>query len=535
VRKVSYKNTSESLSIDFSLIDIKADSGKNQVVSVKESVVLDANNSVDENGLDLTYTWSILALPNESNVVLSNLNSVNPSFVPDKLGKYQFSVSASNGYMQSSSDVNISLVLPSANAGEDQTLIKLQEVQLDGGKSSDASRSDLSYAWSFNSKPTGSQATLKDDSVVDPKFTPDIVGLYTLELSVDNGYFTSVSDTVDINYGIVSPIAVGGSDQSISVPKLIQLDGSSSVDPAGFDLSYSWTFKSIPSGSSVVLSDSKIVNPTFTPDLEGDYVLNLAIDNGRISSSSEVTISLVKPLANAGNDQEIAKIELVQLDGNLSSDTSEQTLTYTWNFISIPKDSRVVLSDTSVVNPTFIPDLDGQYVVGLEVNNGTFVSVIDSVVIDVNFLLAVLQTGQIESFVAYDDGYLQEGIQRVYSRSNNSVVDTISTLQWQDDIEANSIQKNWSEAVAYCEALDLDGYTNWRMPSKKELQSLVDYSKDSPSINSNFLNTASQRYWSSVSSVENSSNAWYVHFIDGYSNHLSKTNSYYVRCVRAAL
>ena len=52
----------------------------------------------------------------------------------------------------------------------------------------------LTYSWSISSKPAGSSATLSDASAVDPSFTPDETGDYTIELVVNDGSDDSVPD-----------------------------------------------------------------------------------------------------------------------------------------------------------------------------------------------------------------------------------------------------------------------------------------------------------------------------------------------------
>jgi len=36
---------------------------------------------------------------------------------------------------------------------------------------------------------------------------------------------------------------------------------------------------------------------------------------------------------------------------------------------------------------------------------------------------------------------------------------------------------NWQEALAYAEGLTLPSHNDWRLPSAKELQSIVDYTR----------------------------------------------------------
>ncbi len=123
-----------------------------------------------------------------------------------------------------------------------------------------------------------------------------------------------------------------------------------------------------------------------------------------------------------------------------------------------------------------------------------------------------------------------------FSRSAEGVVtDSQTNLQWQDDYGDNGgtiKTTTWQGAIDYCEALALDnGY--WRLPNKKELLSIVDYSAYNSSISSTFANTTSNRYWSSTSVTTNTSFAWSVYFSYGDTSNYYKTSTVYVRCVRA--
>jgi hypothetical protein len=113
---------------------------------------------------------------------------------------------------------------------------------------------------------------------------------------------------------------------------------------------------------------------------------------------------------------------------------------------------------------------------------------------------------------------------------DGTVTDTSTSLMWQQD---GSTSKSWSEALAYCEALNLGGYKDWRLPNEKELRSLVDYSRYSPAINTTYFpNTVSSSYWSSTTYAYTTSNAWGVYFLYGDDYYSYKSNSCYVRAVR---
>jgi len=116
----------------------------------------------------------------------------------------------------------------------------------------------------------------------------------------------------------------------------------------------------------------------------------------------------------------------------------------------------------------------------------------------------------------------------------NVVVDKKTGLMWQDNYEARSVIKIWSEAKQYCKNLTLDGYNDWFLPTYKELQTITDKSRYNPAIREEFKNTKlSSYYWSSSSYVPDSRGAWAVEFKYGSSNAAPKTLSYNVRCVRA--
>ena len=95
---------------------------------------------------------------------------------------------------------------------------------------------------------------------------------------------------------------------------------------------------------------------------------------------------------------------------------------------------------------------------------------------------------------------------------------TSSAQKWngtnptQTEIDAitNSIgYKNSVNTSALC------GYTDWRMPTKEELQGIL-ASSGIPKIDTTwFPNTRASFYWSSSPYVGNSSYAWYVYFGDG--------------------
>jgi len=75
----------------------------------------------------------------------------------------------------------------------------------------------------------------------------------------------------------------------------------------------------------------------------------------------------------------------------------------------------------------------------------------------------------------------------------------------------------------------------WRLPNIRELSSIVDRSRASPSIDpAAFPATPLAFFWSSSPYAGDSDYAWYVFFDDGYVNGYARGGNYAVRLVRAS-
>ena len=107
------------------------------------------------------------------------------------------------------------------------------------------------------------------------------------------------------------------------------------------------------------------------------------------------------------------------------------------------------------------------------------------------------------------------------------VTDTETGLVWQKTYVSG---KTWQEALPYCESLTYAGYSDWRLPNKNELASLVNYEKYNPA--SDFPDMPSNYFWSSSTYVNLTNRAWFVNFGSGGVFNYIKTNNSSVRCVR---
>jgi len=142
----------------------------------------------------------------------------------------------------------------------------------------------------------------------------------------------------------------------------------------------------------------------------------------------------------------------------------------------------------------------------------------------------------------YDAGYLRcvsgEKLKPSEFERDDSkeiVTDITTGLQWQDNMDAKTVELKWEEAIDYCENLTLGGFYDWRLPNIKELQSMVDYTR-SPALDTSVFQYYNIAYmWSSTTYVNNHQGAWILWPGSGqiYLDHNNKDYSENTfRCVR---
>ena len=226
---------------------------------------------------------------------------------------------------------------PVANAGNDQNTTTGTVVTLDGSTSSDVDGDTLSYAWSLTTLPSGSNAILTNPTNVSPTFTADVDGTYVVQLIVNDGTVDSAADTVSVIAATENsaPVANAGNDQNVTAGTTVFLDGSGSTDADGDGLFYSWDFVSKPTGSLSEFDDATTVNPSFTPDLDGSYVISLLVNDGIEDSDPDtLTVDAVQP-----------SVKLFRESGLINPVFNEVSLPYSSN-------STVSANVTGIPTPT---------------------------------------------------------------------------------------------------------------------------------------------------------------------------------------
>jgi hypothetical protein len=310
---------------------------------------------------------------------------------------------------------------PISNAGEDRTLFIGETITLDGSKSTDSDGTIDSYTWWESEKllDSGVSITLDDlavgihvitllvkddqgevaiDTVIITVKSKEVVvddeniiqdDNITLDneqtennvtdIIVDDNNTTDEGNTTDNNLTSEvnqAPIANAGEDQNVTEGDTVTFDGSKSTDSDGSIVAYEWKDDLTVIGTDASFESS---------DLEiGVHTITLTVtDDKGLKSSDEVVITVnkkiipnKKPIANAGDDQNVTEGDTITFDGSKSSDSDGSIVAYEWKDGStvIGSDASFESSDLSV----------GVHTIVLTVTDDKGLIASDEVVVTVN-------------------------------------------------------------------------------------------------------------------------------------------------------
>ena len=228
--------------------------------------------------------------------------------------------------------------------------------------------------------------------------------------------------------------------------------------------------------------------------------------------------------------------------------------TYTLNY-SISDTAGNESNTTKVIHVVLPVDTTPPTITLIDEHNITIINVINKAV--------VRKTGQTIEHSAFDDGYYQKGIDNNYTRDpiNETVTDHLAKLMWQDNSEVRrSVNKKpWitkahydskdynntsgDTAKGYCDNLIMGEYSDWRLPTPKEMSLLLDETVTNeeneykPTIHPIFENCIASSYWTDQH-VYKKKYAWWLNFDTRLVNKKSrldeaeKFDRLFIRCVR---
>lgn len=310
-----------------------------------------------------------------------------------------------------------------------------------------------------------------------------------------------------------APTAAAGADIAAALGDTVTLDGSgSSVCQLYVNegtAQYSWAFETVPAGSAIdvsALSDNNSPSasaPSFLPDVEGDYVLALTINDPAVESSPDLVVVSVQsgdlpPIANCGEDLTATAGDRVTLDGSDSSDPEGAELTWSWSISSAPSCSAIDSSD--IYNgtgpaPTVIPDCEGTFVVSLVVSDDNQWSEPDYCSIEVasDNQVPVADAGEPGDLSACADNPLQLNGYGSYDLDADTLTylwtvvsvpstSTVTDASFNDPTSA-APYITWDERGTYVFQLQVHDGTDWSAPDIVTLNIVEDGTNNSPVAN----------------------------------------------------
>lgn len=600
-----------------------ANAGQDRTLQGFSLVVLDGSSSADPENDVLSYSWQQTS---GTTVTINNPNLASANFdAPNVSDTLVFELTVNDAEFTSIADqVSITIeqvnTAPIANAGTDITIQGLSSVTLNGNTSSDPEGDSLSYQWQQTSGPS---ITLDDFSSSNPSFeAPNIDASISFSLVVNDGEFNSSPDNIVVNIQSVNtaPIADAGNNQSIQGLTEVFLDGTFSSDPENDQLNFTW---SQISGDSISLTNPNTSTPSFiAPNIADTLTFTLIVSDGNLNSiADQVSVSIEPintiPVAHAGVDRYVGSLSVVALNGSLSEDADNDSITYSWTQVSGPS---VSLSDATAVKPIFTADTDGQLIFSLTVNDGQNDSEPDTVRVIVGPIPATnikvngtgitwggsYPTGNNAGCIGQaidqqdcslgrelthnDDSDGRVGFSFTKFDSNGvevdasdsewqCVQDSVTGLMWEIKTGGNGVigdegindaddRFSWynSDPASngggdgfmdnqgeVCSDYDNEdpqthcntqafvnrmnknawcGFADWRLPTRKELLSIIDYGNSRPMIDSDYFPEVGQYVWTSTPLALGSTSAWGVNFDYGNSFSIDKRNARQVRLVR---
>jgi hypothetical protein len=177
-----------------------------------------------------------------------------------------------------------------------------------------------------------------------------------------------------------------------------------------------------------------------------------------------------------------------------------------------------------------------------------------------------LVTGDVTNLGSKSDGFLRTGVSRTFTDNGDGTITDLATgLMWEkkdnnDGIHDKDNTYTWSSGsgsldgtavTSFLASLNAGsgfaGHKDWRLPTRFELETLVDVGKSAPSTVPQFATacpttctvttcscTRSGSYWTSTNFVTDPVGAWAIRFDNGDTTAIDKTTALFVRAVRAA-
>ena len=341
-----------------------ADAGPDQSATLPIALLmtLDGTGSNDPDGSITGYQWTQISGPAVS--ILTGASTSKASVTGLSLaGDFVYKLTVTDNLGATDNDtmkITVNPLLggnnpPVANAGTNQTItLPTTTASLTGAGSTDADGTVTGYLWQQVSGPTTS-AFSSTTSATPTVSNLTTAGTYQFRLTVtdDDGATNTATVNVVVNAAAnVAPVANAGSNQTVTLPTTVTLNGGASTDADGVISSYLWQQLSGPNTST--LSSTTASSITVSGLVAGTYQYRLTVtDNGGATNSATVTITVnaptnQAPTARAGSNQTITlPTASANLSGTASTDPDGTITGWAWTQVSGPNTATWSANNTS--------------------------------------------------------------------------------------------------------------------------------------------------------------------------------------------
>ena len=451
---------------------------------------------------------------------------------------------------------------PTANAGNNAQVIEGQTVTLDGSNSSDPDTGDtLSYAWT-------PATNLDDASKAQPVFTAPAVSTntdqaFTLTVTDSGG----LTDTATVTLTILNLPAQPQNVQANAGDQQVTLSWDNVSDATGYDICMATETISDPANcaslqNGTILPDSTSPSQitTLTNDTLYYFVVIPKNSNGEGVVSAEVmatpTGAAIPTPTGKLNDTGITRCGDYAYDaaGQLTAGSTHSNREDCANTTDAEGDPIPAGQDGTSgrdVDPATNDDSDGHKGFSFTKLDANGVPLADQTATafscvkdNVTGLIWEVKTtsglhNANDRYTWYNTDTTSNGGATGFARQSDS------TLTSPNDNTCSGYDANnsttWCNTEAYVARVNaanngagLCGATDWRLPTREELRSIVNYDRTRPTIDTNYFpNTVSSSYWSSSPFATVSNVAWGVVFYYGFDSAGNKYYNGYVRLVRS--
>src|SRR5688572_5393760 len=359
-----------------------ASAGADQTATVGVQVTLSGSGSTDPDGDVLTFEWRTVASPGGAPVSLAGAATSQATFTPAATGEYEFELTVSDTEFADRDTVRVTVgaanIAPTVDAGADKA-VTLGAAATVTATAADPDGDPLTFAWTVTARPAGSTAQPAPTNAATVSITPDVAGEYVLTVTVTDGRGGQAVDDVRVTATAPganqAPTADAGFDLEGTETIAMTLDGTGSSDPDGDALTFTWTVVSRPAGSTAEIASATSALASFTPDLEGVYVVQLAVSDGEFTSTDTAVLTVgpfnhppVGTLTIDGSAQ-ILVGESVTATAAFT-DAEGDPLEYTWTLDGPDGSAATPTVSLDGTQATFTADVPGEYVIAVTVSDG---------------------------------------------------------------------------------------------------------------------------------------------------------------------